>query len=555
MISQLGKDTVQGERLAGMRLELAQLLSRLGGTRAQVRQELEKAQLADPSHVGVLAALGKLLSEDGEWSRSAELMERHLSSEKRPMQQLTLHMRLGEMYKDKLQNQAKAIEHYGAVLSLSPHNQVALTQLVGLFTEQKQHTGAVALLLRLVKYTTDKGQRLSCLHQIAVLCEEHGEGREALEALRKASEVDPMHLPTIKALAKLYERQKDTASMRIHLDRAAARFRPMLRERPRDVDALQALQQIFVWKGQGASARITASVLTALGGTVSSELRAEIEKLGGAGDASKINLRAEGIDDLLYPGSLPPGLRGLFGLAHEALHKLYGSDGKKLAQLGVERREKLPRNGHPVRDTANKLAQGLGLGEFDVYVTSAQRTLEEGKKEPLCTVELVDVPSLIISGNLLEGATEAGRRFVLGGLLKLVQSHLILPLSASPYELGLLLGGLIRACVPSFSPIGYAEKQVANEAARIKKALPSKLQGQLLPHAMESSSGVLDFDGIAEGLRLSAQRAGLLLSFDLPSALSMLRKRGPAGEGMIDELLRFAVSEEYATLVKRASES
>ena len=106
-----------------------------------------------------------------------------------------------------------------------------------------------------------------------------------------------------------------------------------------------------------------------------------------------------------------------------------------------------------------------------------------------------------------------------------MQSQLLLPLSLTPYDLGLVIGALVRLYVPSYTPIGYAEKQIASEAARIKRAIPSKLQGQLLPHAMECSSAALDFEGITELIMLASHHAGLVLTSDIGSALSMLRKR------------------------------
>ncbi len=533
---------------SNLRLELAQLLLGPLADRPRARAELELAIAATPDHPAALYALGKILTDDREWARAAELLERYCQSEQRPSQLVALHLLLADMYQEHLSNSQRAIIHYTRVLQLQPQNMLALSKVADLFLAQQKLQGVLPILRRLVKYTDDKGKRIAYYHRIAALCEQEKDTRGALEALRQAVDCDPMHLPAIGELAKFYSRQSDLSSMRIHLDRAASRFRPILRERPRDAAALHALLQIFIWRGQTDSAQVTASLLHALGHAPTADVQAQLDKLPARKEPSKNGLIDSGVDDVLFPSRVAPGFRALFRLLAEPLSKLYAVDSKKLATLGVDRRERLPRSGHPVRDLANKLAAGFGIEDFDLYITAAQRTDEDGKKAPICTVEPLDHPTLILSNTLVDGTSEAERRFLLGGLLKLVQSQLVLPLSLNAYDLGLVIGSLVRLYVPSYTPIGYAEKQIANEASRIKRAIPSKLQGQLLPHAMECSSAALDFEGINELLTLSCHHAGLVLTGDIGSALSMLRRKGARGERYVDDVLRFAVSEEFAEL-------
>ena len=106
-------------------------------------------------------------------------------------------------------------------------------------------------------------------------------------------------------------------------------------------------------------------------------------------------------------------------------------------------------------------------------MTAAQGKDDEGRAVPLYTIEPTEPPSLVLSSSLVEGSgvTEAERRFFLGGLLKLLQSYLVLPLRLSPDDLGVLVGGLVRQYVPDYAPLGFAEKRIVNEAQRQKRAL------------------------------------------------------------------------------------
>ncbi len=530
-----------------LRLELAQLLAGPLGDSAKAKAELRAAVEQAPNHPGALYALGKLLADDEEWSAAVETLERYGELEQRAPQLVALHMLLADIYQDQLKDQPRALSHFTKVLQLQPQNQRVLNRLADLFMAQQKPAGALPILRRLVKYTDDKQKKMAFYHRIAALCELSGDNRGAVEAMRQAVDVDPMHMPAIGELAKFYERQKDVQSMRILLDRTAARFRPLLREKPRDPAVLQALLQIFLWRRSSDLAAMATGALLSLGQSLPIDLRSEVEKLPARKDPQRDGLRDSSIDDILYPARVASGFRTLFRLLAEPLAKLYGVDQKKLAQLGVEKRERLPRSGHPVRDLANKLAADFGVGEFDIYITAAQRKEPDGKTTPLCTIELTDPPALILSSSLLEGK-EPEWRFLLGGLLKLLQSNLVLPLSLGPDELGLLIGGLVRQFVPSYVPLGYAEKRIANEAARLKKVIPSKLHGQLLPHAMECSSEALDFEGIGESLLQCSHHMGLLLTTDFASAISALRRKGAAAELYIDELIRFALSDDFAEL-------
>ena len=52
---------------------------------------------------------------------------------------------------------------------------------------------------------------------------------------------------------------------------------------------------------------------------------------------------------------------------------------------------------------------------------------------------------------------------------------------------------------------------------------------------------------------MASHQAGLLLTGSLPGAVTALRKKGPGAERQVDELLRFAVSDEFAELQRLAS--
>ena len=56
------------------------------------------------------------------------------------------------------------------------------------------------------------------------------------------------------------------------------------------------------------------------------------------------------------------------------------------------------------------------------------------------------------------------------------------------------------------------------------------------PYAMECASATLDFEGIADTLTMASHHAGSLLTGNLPSAVTALRRKGPGAERQIDDL-------------------
>lgn len=535
-----------------LRMELALLYAGPLGDRVRAKQEMGRALALSPNNAGVLYALGKLYADDREWQLAVEHLLGYAQVEQRPAQLIAVHLMVGDIFADQLDNPQQAAAQYTRVLQLQPQNQLALTKLSDMFLAQNKGAGALPLLRRLVKYTDDKQKKIAFYHRIAALSEDSGDPRGALEALRQAVDVDPANPAAIGELARHYERQNDQQSLRIHLDRAAGRFRPLLRERPRDPALYRALLDIFLWRRTTDLAAMAAGALVALGAAVPTDLQLRLERQALRKEPTRDGLRDPAIDDVLYPARLAPGFRALFKLLQEPLGKLYGSDAKKLQALGVDRREKLPRSGHPLRDLANRIAAELGVGDFELYVTTAQGKDDEGRPVPLYTIEPTEPPSLILSSSLVDGS-DAERRFFLSGLLKLLQSQLVLPLRLSPDDLGVLVGGLVRQYVPDYAPLGFAEKRIINESQRQKRAIPSKLQPQVLPYAMECASATLDFEGISDTLTMASHQAGLLLTGSLPGAVAALRKKGPSAERQIDELLRFAVSDEFAELQRLAA--
>jgi tetratricopeptide (TPR) repeat protein len=534
LTERLGKESDPAE-IARLHFELAVLQRDHLSRRDLALQHLNEVLARDPAHLGALGALASLYYEEGRWAEAADIFIRHGRIEKDPAVLKDVFFKLGLIYDERLPDAKRAMVCFTRVLQYDAENQVALERLSQLATKEGEWRGALAATARLVEIETEPAKRITYLHRIATIQEEGlKDVRAAHEALRRAVEMDPHQLSAIGELARFYERQGDLTSGRVHLDRSAQAMRQLVRQTPEDPEPYHALFRIFNWKRSFDQTFMVASLLKAMNKADTEEetfFNRFASKDGYPGQA----LADRSLDDTMFVSRIPPGFRHLFRLLDETLQRAYRTDVKR---LGVNRQERLPTKGPLARDVANRVAADLGIKDFDVYVTAASPRL--------LTVELTDPIALVFGQEVVAGLGTEELRFCVGRCLKMVQSHMAVPLRLSGEELGVLMGGIVRQFIPEFLPRGFDAAAVAAEAARLAKVIPRKLHQELLPFALECADPGLDFRALANDLIHTANRAGVLCAGNGAHSLAVLRRL--KDEGQVHELLRFVVSDEFAEL-------
>ncbi len=470
-----------GGRLLSLHLLLARIARDQLKDPDRARAELKLVLAQDPGHPEALQALADLQFEGQQWADAAETLIRRARAEKSRLVLKDIFFKLGIIYSQHLPDPKRAVASFTRVLQVTPDDIVALEHLSDLQLKEWEWKGALQATLRLAELEPDKAKRIAHLHRVAKIYEEgFKDARHALEALRRALELDPLYLPSVGELAKFFDRQSDVQSMRVHLDRTAARVRLLLDANPLDPVAYHALFKVFNWRRAPDRAAVTAGVLDWLD-AVEADERVLLAKLTGRDNYPGSALADPTLDETLFDARVPAGFRNLLRLLDEPLAKMFRADVKR---LGVGKHEKLPRSGHALRDAANKIAGDLGVRDFDLYVTAAHPTA--------LVVELTDPLSVVIGTKVVEGAHEMELRFILGRCFKMIQSHMALPMRLTPEDLGLLVGGIVRQFVPDFVPQGFEEPQIVAEAGRMARIIPKKMHAELLPFALECASESLD---------------------------------------------------------------
>ena len=118
-----------------------------------------------------------------------------------------------------------------------------------------------------------------------------------------------------------------------------------------------------------------------------------------------------------------------------------------------------------------------------------------------------------------------------------------------------MVAAIIRQADPQFTPPGLPLAAVAEEAQRLGRLIPKRLRDELIAYTAEISGVDFDHRSLWLGVQHTGNRAGLLATGSVASALAVLLPflghadlRGAYRDPQVEELFRFAVSNEHCEL-------
>ena len=189
-----------------------------------------------------------------------------------------LHVRVGEICRDKLENPAKAIDAYEQVMNLEPEKVEVARALVPLYLDGEKWARLLDIYEVLLQQTEDHHDKLELLEKTRRLCEEHLDSKTMAfswcaqtyaldpdnpecqrELERLAEEADQwdelVHIYTdrVGIIEDIYEKaamlRKLAHLSEEHLDRpedAEVFFRELLELYPEDIASMEALERIYI---------------------------------------------------------------------------------------------------------------------------------------------------------------------------------------------------------------------------------------------------------------------------------------------------------------------
>jgi tetratricopeptide (TPR) repeat protein len=372
----------------------------------------------------------------------------------------------------------------------------------------------------------------------------------AVGALQAAITADPNRVEARLALAEIYGARPEHREMAIENHKAILVFDPIRQE------SLHALAAEHIRLGHIDRARCLLEVLDLL------RLATDEDK-----DFLAQNPAPERKPDDPYAGTLEDGGRGRYLDPLQDLHFMAevlaavweGAPGLSQASLdsfGVTAKDKV--------STVADLAIAQIWGQAGKALGNRRTSLYLRPDADFDGVSLVGMaPPAIVVGPRLAGEAVLGElRFRIGRALELSRPEYLLAATLPAPEFDTLFMGVLKAFHPKHArfPAG-SEDAAAEQAARLKKALPYKIAKRVGELFQEHADVALDPTRWREGAREAGNRAGLLMCGVASIAVRMVGRESIPGAadvpdpetlrehagrtGPLRELLRFAVSDAY----------
>ncbi len=521
--------------------ELAVIHDERLGDADQALRHLRSAVKLDPEHRPLLERLSDLLSREDEHAEAITVAQRLVDTSRMPQDRVSalLHLARIERRRNDLPSVARALMEAVSIDGPAGGAGAAFRESIGVATTYENYGSALRKYI--LSLRSSIGAPADVYLELARLqANELKNPKDALATLREVLAKQPGNL----TLRVEHAKQLLAAGA---LDEAANELRLLL---VLDVERAQTwldLGGCFEAMGRLDAKQRVRDALSLLGGRIS-DTRPSSDGRGAQRKVDLGRVRAAAfagpvLDDL-SGDLLPFGVAGdlLVNLA-EGLSKLYPAD---LDSYGVTSRDRLaPRSGHPFRNLAERIAEIVGAGEFELYV---HRARNRG-----IGVELAETPTLVFPAWLLEYA-ESHQTFALARVLSLVARNCHAVLKLTPRELEVVLAAYTRTMVAGFGRGLTSEDLIEDQGRKIYKALSRRARKAAEDIVQRYvSAPAVDFVKWSEGRDRLATRTAALLCDDLSASLEGIvraRTEAPSRSVTIDlsdessrDLLRFWVSD------------
>ncbi len=177
------------------------------GTRIAV-QRYEAVLARVPGHPAALAGLGRLHAKTQDWPALVAVYDAELAGVGDPRTRAELHFRSAEILDARLGRTDEALARFREALQLVPGYLPARQGLERVLRREQRWSELIALHEEELLSVSSPADGVAALGRIAQEAEEHlGNLELASEALRRALDLAPDHLPSLVHLARLAERR------------------------------------------------------------------------------------------------------------------------------------------------------------------------------------------------------------------------------------------------------------------------------------------------------------------------------------------------------------
>ena len=515
------------------------------GATAAYKEALE----INPSAKVALLRLFDLYVQTGAIEDALYVLERLAQAEDSPEKRAKHYVRMGAIYREKLGDDARAIEYLNLALDADPDFLDAFRAIDEILTANRDWEAEAENYRRMLERLKGRNSPELEYRLYAALGEIYRSRLKRLDyavsAFSMAAKIKPTERRVHEILAQLYEVSGDQMDKAVEEHRAIVATAPLS---PEVAPAYKAMRRLFLEMKEFDKAFMTASVLVALG-------------------------QADPDEREFFEGNLEPGLpwfkgtidplrweshlvskseNTLLGRVLQVLYQGVGSDlgAKELKDVGLKKKDEVDLDLKLLFVNVYKgVAKALGPMPHKVYRDESPTGLK---------LEFLSPPALIVGSDMLTGHDEREVAFYIGRQLSYLHPMHFLATVKNLTELKIFLAAALKFC-KSDTQITTGADVVLQLVRVIDRRMPQQLKNQLakLIDEMATRYPAMDFDQMYEeffrGIEATALRSGMLVSGNVQTVINILRTEDASFSGMaqkdrIDEVVRFTLSEDHFIL-------
>jgi tetratricopeptide (TPR) repeat protein len=168
----------------------------------------------DFADVETVKYLERMAQATNRWPELVQTVNGWLQQQTEPAQKIALCLRLAKWYAEDLGHPEYSQPYYQQVLALDPNNVAVLRQMASFFKKTGNWQQQGAMLTQALGVATSDVDRREILTELGEVLEKHmGDVDQGLAYYKRALDVDPLHLPALEALERIYDQREQHADL------------------------------------------------------------------------------------------------------------------------------------------------------------------------------------------------------------------------------------------------------------------------------------------------------------------------------------------------------
>lgn len=536
--------------------ERVKLLEEIGDLSAQKLEDpvtalgayLEALKIRPRSHVLLHKTLD-LYTEQKEWRRALETLERLAEQEKDVARRAKYHYAAAVIARDELHDTEQAVEHFTRALDDAPTLPKAFEAVERILGDKQDWKGLARAYRKMIKRLGDRAteeQLLPLWTRLGdVAAQKLGDRESAIAAYEVAVKLDPKDDRRHEQLAALYlQAGPDRA------DKAIAEVQYLLKRNPDRLELYKTLSRLYRQTEQTDKAYCVAAALGILGSQDEEErLLFDVLRPKGFQTAKRRLTEELWQKNVIHPRE-DRALNGIFASLMASLAATTAQPHSALA-LNPKEQTDPDKSPHPVARIFRYAVQTLGIEpQPELY-------LREGSKDGVRAANVAEkgvlTPAVLIGEPFVGRRAEKETAFEVAKKLSFFrpERYVVYALATLPKLQAAIDAALMVTGVKN----GKHSPELERLSVHLRRTVPEPVLESVA--ALGRKLSVQDSEqAIAAWLTstdLTANRVGLILANDLETAARMVATEQGAPSGLsakdrLRELLSYAVSEEYFTV-------